>query len=237
MPLNFSYITSHQPIYNGGIWIIDIHRFFQRLLYVSLLYSLYTLYTGRHLRIRNDIFRTHRRILARLYLEWERERGIVKEKSRWRMLRFHDAHTSRYAADLMWTRYEPITCATLWTVLWFAVSRLNSNIGNSLALPFAIVFVTGGERMRACVQMDTRIRSIALRFPDKLIPNISESLSIYDSSPIRKRSFCPTEENIERWRERISSPRSGDRASMIRKGERGSNYKYKIYIYRVTNRP
>lgn len=104
------------------------------------------------------------------------------------MLRFHDAHTSRYAADLMWTRYEPITCATLWTVLWFAVSRLNSNIGNSLALPFAIVFVTGGERMRACVQMDTRIRSIALRFPDKLIPNISESLSIYDSSPIRKRS-------------------------------------------------
>lgn len=145
MPLNFSYITSHQPIYNGGIWIIDIHRFFQRLLYVSLLYSLYTLYTGRHLRIRNDIFRTHRRILARLYLEWERERGIVKEKSRWRMLRFHDAHTSRYAADLMWTRYEPITCATLWTVLWFAVSRLNSNIGNSLALPFAIVFVTREE--------------------------------------------------------------------------------------------
>lgn len=31
MPLNFSYITSHQPIYNGGIWIIDIHRSFQRL--------------------------------------------------------------------------------------------------------------------------------------------------------------------------------------------------------------
>lgn len=46
MPLNFSYITSHQPIYNGGIWIIDIHRSFQRLfspcfLIIFLIYVIY----------------------------------------------------------------------------------------------------------------------------------------------------------------------------------------------------
>lgn len=136
MPLNFSYITCRQPWFIRNWSIVDIHRSLRPLfsLVISSRYSLQISSFAR--RIRNTMYAFSN----------ASSRRTEREGERWRMLRFHDARTSRYAVDLTWTRYEAITCATLWTVLWFAVSRLNSNIGNSLAL---LVFVTRGGRMRA----------------------------------------------------------------------------------------
>ena len=133
MPLNFSYITCRQPWFIRNWSIVDIHR---------SLRPLFSLVISSRYSLQISVYSTN----TMYAFSNASSRGTEREGERWRMLRFHDARTSRYAVDLTWTRYEAITCATLWTVLWFAVSRLNSNIGNSLAL---LVFVTRGGRMRA----------------------------------------------------------------------------------------